>query len=66
MTRGMCLYAGLGFTLSGEDEEVLKQFDFNSAFGPCVGVSRKERYALQRLRHVDTNVQGFFMPLTCL
>lgn len=59
-------YAGLGFMLSGEDKELLKQFDFNSAFGPCVGVSRKERYAPQWLEHVDKNAHGLFVPLICL
>jgi hypothetical protein len=36
---------GLGQILSTRDEEELKQFDLNMAYGPCLGMSRKERCA---------------------
>nr|DAD24989.1 TPA_asm: hypothetical protein HUJ06_026453 [Nelumbo nucifera] len=28
----------------GEDEEVLRQFDLNMAYGPCLGMSRLDRW----------------------
>lgn len=37
------MHAGLGYKVSAQDEELLKQFDLNSKFGPCTGMSRQER-----------------------
>lgn len=41
----MCVcVCGIGDKYEDKEEEVLRQFDMNMAYGPCLGMSRVDRW----------------------
>ncbi|KAG6605696.1 DNA polymerase delta subunit 4 [Cucurbita argyrosperma subsp. argyrosperma] len=56
----------------GESENILRQFDMNMAYGPCLGMTRMERWELARKlglnppKEIESLLKGGKVQLECL